>query len=177
MARLARILAIVFGSILMVLGALVVVSAAVFPAVKTSVVMKVGGAAIVKNSSVLAIQTKMPARISISAVNAYFKVAMSPTTQNINGTMAARLMNLSEVPQAAFAGNYTTYTADLGPGYQLLIWPYKIVSANASLSYEMQITSQQEASPGALLAYLLLAVGVLLIAGGALLALRFGRRP
>ncbi|BDR91531.1 hypothetical protein [Vulcanisaeta souniana] len=188
---LSKVLALVFGVILMAIGVAVILGMLflipMYMIVKPVAIL--GGSSsftITNNSVVLTITVSAPTRITLTAINAYFKIAIVPVSSLLpfNDTYQSSFfthwVNLSMVHGVNFTGNYTSITTELRPGYVLLVWPYQVNSTYALLScdYRQSLTySQQTAGNPAVLLLLIppLLICTALLFGGIVL-IRWSRK-
>ena len=179
-----KVLALVFGVILVALGLAVIIGELlVIPAYTiTSISAVVGGSAsfpIQGNSSAFILIAFRPVNISIMTINAYFRVAVAPMSllPPVNATYPSLILthwvNVSELHNVSFTGNYTSISIELKPGQALIIWPYRVFQPYAFLSYDFkQLPEKQHVAFNPLnLLFLIpvLIVGIALMIGGVFL--------
>ena len=187
---LNKVLAMVFGIILIALGLAIIISGLlVIPAYTVTRVSTVagGGASlpIQSNSSAFVLMVFEPMKASITTINAYFKVAVVPASSlpPMNVTYPSLIItnwaNISELHNVSFTGNYTNTGIELEPGQVLLVWPYQVFQPYAFLSYDLKQLPEKPRvafNPLNLLFLIpLLIVGIALMIGGVILV-RWSRR-
>ena len=184
-----KVLALVFGIILIALGLAIIIGVLlVVPAYTATGVVIAGVNAslpIQGNSRAFVVVAFEPMRVSITTVNAYFKMAVVPTSSlpPMNATYPSSIftqwVNVSELHNVDFTGNYTNISLELRPGQALLVWPYRVFPPYAFLSYGLrQLPERQHVAFNLLdLLFLIpiLIVGVALIIGGIIL-IRWSRK-